>query len=695
MPEYNESAERRCIIMEYSTFNKALLELREEYHRNGTIDDSNKKLDEMIKLLTMNFYDAKKGTNNFNISSLEEASHRKYGTDEKIALALNDSFKEMTKDAMFFDERGQNIFGDAPSLYIKDGEDLFARRLVEILTKISFKALIKSNEFDGFDIINEMFGHFIRENFRNNKEDAQYMTPKEVVVPFVKMILQEIQKNEKFIEKIFSNERFIIMDPTCGVGTLMIDVLRGLIHYIENSNQNEDVKARAISKLQRTSLVGQDKVNRMVTFAKINAMFMGCSYDDISNGNSILPGSMLDKYVGKVDVIFTNPPFGALYEKSELNLGNYPIVEKLLYDSIDSEFLLLDRSIDLLEEEGILAIIVPDSVVSAKGLASEFRNYLLKRVAILGVFELPSETFAQAGTRTKTSVLLLKKTKPEKDVFVSICTDVGYVVKNKKGVPVKQYIGTNRLEKIAEKYIEFSDIKRHELSTCVLEQEPSCVILNTADIVNNYLTPNFYDANRITINNAIDGDEDVEFEYKLLSEIAIIDSKNKNRKKLKINNNTKHISLLHINSKQFTIDLQEVRGFSPVSKGIECFENEILVSKLNPRIKRMVVVPSTKEKLICSNEFEILKPREGYTPYELLLMLNSPIVLKQINSLTSGTSSSHNRIKQEQLMGIRIPMPKTREGKEKLKMNGKKFKRAIDKAYESQREIDELNSIII
>jgi len=69
--------------MEYSTFNKALLELREEYHRNGTIDDSNKKLDEMIKLLTMNFYDAKKGTNNFNISSLEEASRRKYGTIAK------------------------------------------------------------------------------------------------------------------------------------------------------------------------------------------------------------------------------------------------------------------------------------------------------------------------------------------------------------------------------------------------------------------------------------------------------------------------------------------------------------------------------------------------------------------------------------------------------------------------------------
>lgn len=678
--------------MRYEQFNKALLELREEYHKNGTIDDSNKKLDEMIKLLTMNFYDSKMGTSFLDLEYLKQIALEKYGNEGEIASALKESFQTMAMDEMFVDKNGKHIFGESPSLYLDENENSFALKLISIMGRFSFNSIIEKNNIDDFDVINEMFGHFVRENFRNNKEDAQYMTPKEIVDPFVQMIISEIKRDERLEKKLFSNDPFVIMDPTCGVGTLMIEVLRGLIHYIESTNKPESLKRRTIQKLRETSLIGQDKVNRMVTFSKINAMFMGCSFDNIFNGNSILPGSQLDRYTGMVDIIFTNPPFGANFEKFELNVGNYPIIQHLDNETYSSEFLLLDRAVNLLAEGGLLAIVLPDGVVSSKGMPAEFREKLMGNVNILSVTELPSETFAQAGTRTKTVVLVLKKSAPDDSIFMSICEDIGFIVKNKKGVPTKQIVGENQLIDISNNYIS-SIAEERKRRTRVISTAPSCVLLNKKDLVEYYLTPSFYDAERISINNIINDDENRDFEYKSLSEVAILDSKNKSRKKLMVNDEVRHISLLHVNSKQFTIDLQEVLEFEPISKGTECFEGEVLVSKLNPRIKRMVVVPHYDKQLVCSNEFEILVPQKGYNSYELLLMLDSPMVLKQINSLTSGTSSSHSRIKREQLSAIKIPVPKTEDARNSLRKNALKFENAIRKAYESQTEINELSKI--
>ena len=674
--------------MTYEIFNDVLLELREEYHKSGSIDDSNKKLDEIIKLITLKFYDLKNNTNYFSLEYIQKFSEKNFGTKDRVALSLKRIFEDIVTNRIFFDNSNNNIFGTEATLLLSDDEDLFAVRLVEILGKLDIEILFRDHSVSGFDIINEMFGHFIRENFRNNKEDAQYMTPKEIVDPFVNIIIHEIKNDSHMMKVLFSKEPFFIMDPTCGVGTLMIEVLRGLIRFVEQSDKSDEIKNRTIAKLKNSALIGQDKVARMVMFAKINAMFMGCSFDNITPGNSILPGSLLDRYTGKIDIIFTNPPFGAAYNNTEINLGNYPIINTIQANKIDSEFLLLDRSLNLLKQGGILAIIVPDSVVSAKGFATSFREQLIGLTEILGVVDLPSETFAQAGTRTKSSVILLKKNKITKNIFMGICNNIGYIVKNRKGVPVKKVFGENDLVKISEAYIRNKSVFKESLPTKVVSQTPSSVFVNREDLIESYLTANFYDAQRIELNNAIDNSGKKYFDYIPLHEVAVLDSKNRSRKRLMVSETVSHISLLHVNSKQFTLDLQEVREFNPISKGIQCYAGEILFAKLNPRIKRMVVVPNFDNELVCSNEFEIMKPINGYDPYEILLMLDSPVVSKQINSLTSGTSSSHNRIKQEQLLNIKVPVPITHEGKVALRESAKKFKEAISQAYDSQKTIN-------
>jgi len=69
-------------------------------------------------------------------------------------------------------------------------------------------------------------------------------------------------------------------------------------------------------------------------------------------------------------------------------------------------------------------------------------------------------------------------------------------------------------------------------------------------------------------------------------------------------------------------------------------------------------VPELGKDLTCSSEFEIMNSRITIGNYGIKLLLMSPAVQTQINYLTSGTSSSHNRIKAADLANVLIPLPK-------------------------------------
>ncbi len=196
----------------YDLFYDILLNLREEFHRTGRLDDSNSKLDEITKLIVLGFYEAVKG-NKFNLEIVKQYSINNFGDDKQIANSLRSMFKECAADKMFINNDGTNIFGSNPTLNIQPSEDEFAEKLLGEISKIDFMQLVNFGSYSDFDILNECFGHFVRENFRNNKEDAQYMTPAEISKPIIDMVINDLIEEENIIEKLKDeNESFIIMD---------------------------------------------------------------------------------------------------------------------------------------------------------------------------------------------------------------------------------------------------------------------------------------------------------------------------------------------------------------------------------------------------------------------------------------------------------------------------------------------------
>ena len=642
----------------------------------GKIDDSNAKLDEIVKLISINYEMATKGEK-FSLSYVRKVAEQMTGDEKNVAAGLITVFEREVLNSMFFNKDGTNIFGSNPSLVLQPTENEFAEKLISEIEKIDFIHLLKNHKYSDFDIINECFGHFVRENFRNNKEDAQYMTPYEISEPVLDIIFNDMENDGYFTEEVLSN--FIIMDPTCGVGTLLIESANHFTRYLEKKKMNCCNRNKYIERFRNKGTIGQDKVDRMVRLSKINALLLGCNISNINRGNSIVGDSSINDYIGKADLIFTNPPFGAEYGLEQLNLCEYPILNslKISASSVDSELLMLDKSIALLKENGYLAIVLPDSVFASKGNNSLYRDALLKQVCIRGVIELPSVTFAQAGTRTNTCILYLQKKQAVNDdkMFMALCEDLGYIVKEKMGVPVKISKGKNEMIDIAKALIDNRTDKR------IILQKPSVTQITSLDLTENVIKPSFYAAERfVTVENITKGVSEG-YEIKKLSDIA--EFVTTSRKGFMVSKSIKHVSVLHVNSNS-TINFNEVEQFVPLSKGRKVQPGDLIFSKLNPRIPRMAVVPEKEYDLVCSNEFEIIRPTGYIDAYMLCFLLKTSNVMVQIESMTSGTSSSHSRIKREQLGEILIPVPVADDKKKLCRELGEKLKNAIEEIYQGE-----------
>lgn len=620
----------------YAAIYDALSEMRELFHRTGRLDDSNAKLDELVKLIAT-YLAFRRG----QIQAFPSGDEQNGG---RVIEYLRESFACAAKLDCYQHADGSSIFGQHPTLALRDGDELLAGALVTLVRHAVDASLTNRGLDNPFDVLNEAFGHFIRDNFRSNIEDAQYMTPPEVVDLMVGMALADLDQDTWAQNK---RENFIVLDPSCGVGSF----LASFYHRARNSTT---LGGRPIC------LYGQDKVERMARLSTINLTLFDTVGHRVTIGNSLAKGSPIDKLNGTVDLVLTNPPFGAKFSWADIAQAgreNLPLSSalKLNVSRIDSELLFVDRNLSLLRDGGRLLIVVPDHVVSAKGIPALFRQQLKGRATVTAVIELPSVTFAQAGTRTKTCILSIIKgqtSASRRSVFVAKSEKLGFEVSSRKGVQVKVSTGANDLPEILNYYTTSRNTEGGQ-AALVASQTPSCVWIPYIDFISNSWTPSHYDAKRLmalasveaaTNAHAVPLDHLVEFE-------------SATRKNRPYTDGCLFISVLHVVGEGL-LDIAGIRSYRPKTPGISVEPGEVLLSKINPRIPRALVVPEFGRPVICSSEFEVMKPRTGVDPYLVAFLLLTDTVQQQVRNLTSGTSASHNRIKTRDLAGVLLPLPK-------------------------------------
>ena len=79
-------------------------------------------------------------------------------------------------------------------------------------------------------------------------------------------------------------------------------------------------------------------------------------------------------------------------------------------------------------------------------------------------------------------------------------------------------------------------------------------------------------------------------------------------------------------------------------------DNSVLISKLNPRINRVWRVKKSSDNAICSTEFMVLKPKEGVPLDYVYAVLSAPNFRNYLSNFTTGTSGSHQRVRQGDIL---------------------------------------------
>lgn len=263
-------------------------------------------------------------------------------------------------------------------------------------------------------------------------------------------------------------------------GETVVDPTVGIADFLSVSYVNSD------SKLDDKNIYGMDIDPQMVMLATLNMLLNGdgnAKIEDKPGYGSILSkfdkqGNLVDlvpstneegkwderpddKELKKFDVVLTNPPFGEdrafvplderdkeiikcyelwkLYGSSEEENGGKKKKAKEA-TKIDKGVIFLENAYRILAENGRMGIVLSNSIASIDTHAVA-RKWLMEKMRIVAIFDLPANVFAETGVNT--SIIVAYKPNKERlkslqkqnyQVFARDIQKVGYEVKTSKRV---------------------------------------------------------------------------------------------------------------------------------------------------------------------------------------------------------------------------------------------------------------------
>lgn len=426
--------------------------LREEFHRTASVASRQEVLDLVAALFFAHVTSIDSGAR-----GIGEALCRK---DETAVAALN-SFMTDALTKHLPSRNGEGKTGGRLSLErffvpLSEGDERFARELLKIFDREA-NAFRELHEAGRDDLINEVFSRFMSTSFVDEKEMGQYLTPPEITRFMVQVGLHALtaEARERLLNPSHGGPGGgIVLDPSCGVGSFLAEMIR-LCHSVVRQQYDASTTSHWLSRFVESQVVGIDKSERMLRLAMINLGLFGAKAANLRLANALArdgsEGELCSGLNGQVELILTNPPFGATYSGNDIN-GFAMGRERA---KAESEVLFLERYVDWLAPGGIVATVVPDSILVNRNEFAKLRSWLQERCSVEAVLSLPPVTFGAAGTNTKTSVLVLRKhngVAVYNSTYFGEARDVGFDVVTRSGQRRRVHSGRSDLPTLVTDY---------------------------------------------------------------------------------------------------------------------------------------------------------------------------------------------------------------------------------------------------
>ncbi|MBW6484236.1 MAG: N-6 DNA methylase [Vicingaceae bacterium] len=615
-------------------FDNLLKDLRESFYRWGNYSSRNEALEELSKLLLAQIFLIKENKEGFD-------KFKNCGT----SIEVNNNFIELINSTIY-KVLGENVitrlFDSHYKITLKNNQNELIREICSAFKKVNWANL---NTITRLDLFNEIFGRFLSNSFVEEKEMGQYLTPIEMTRFMVELSLNSLTNKERdtLTHPINCRKFGYILDPSSGAGTFLIEVVHKLLpEVIEKHGKQQAIKW--LENLGKYVLFAIDKSKRMIKLTAFNFCLLGLPCNNVFSINSLDIKTnkviLKEKLEGKVRLILTNPPFGAEFNGNEL-------LKYKLFNTwtgrppkkIESELLFIEKYVDWLVPNGNCVSVVPDSILTNRGLYYDLRRGIHPNIELNAVISFPSETFSAAGTSTKTSVISFVKTdKKLNNTYFGICTNIGYKVITKGSNKVKVATDTADLPDILNeilghstvlingRFVKFDDsfhrwdanyhasLKEKEYKKINSLNESDVLLSDVAELVNERIDPRrvFKEFRYIEIS-------DIQANGLILSKvIPSIDAPSRARKQ--------------------------------VRKG------DVLASTVRPEQKKIgYILSEIDNNLICTTGLAVLRPK-GINPSLLVELLKSDFVTKQL--LRNNIGIAYPAIDENCFLEVLLPIKK-------------------------------------
>ena len=213
-----------------------------------------------------------------------------------------------------------------------------------------------------------------------------------------------------------------VLDPTSGSGGFLLECLLQVWHRIDSdfAGQPHDQVQRIKYDFAMNQVYGIEVHEILARICKINLLLHHDGHTNIEANRSVLDtvftNPRLNPLQSQFSIIVGNPPFGTeVSEGDDEQLGqntleSFQVAAQLR--KIDSEQVIVERSISFLEPGGRLGLILPDGLLNNQGDRSNCprtRTFIAAQGHITAIISLPDHAFRKSGAQNKTSILFFRK----------------------------------------------------------------------------------------------------------------------------------------------------------------------------------------------------------------------------------------------------------------------------------------------
>ena len=392
-----------------------------------------------------------------------------------LLTTLQAGFKYIETES--FESTFQGLFSEINLASDKLGRTYADRnaKLCTVIQKIADGLAEFSTDIDALgDAYEYLIGQFAA---GSGKKAGEFYTPQQISDILSGIVSLDSQNPSTGTKKRLES----VLDFACGSGSLLLNV------------------RKKVNKAGGTigKIYGQEKNITTYNLARMNMLLHGVKDTefDIFHGDTLLNewDMMRDANPAKkpsFDAIVANPPFSYRWEPTDAMAEDVRFKSHGIAPKSAADFAFLLHGFHFLNDEGVMAIILPHGVLFRGGAEERIRTKLLKDGHIDTVIGLPANLFYSTGIPV--CILVLKKCKKPDDVLFINAAE--HFVKGKR----QNQLSAENIAKILDTYqhrkeeprysrrVEMAEITKNDfnlnisryISTAVAEEEINLQVVN-------------------------------------------------------------------------------------------------------------------------------------------------------------------------------------------------------------------------